>query len=201
MIIEQGVETEEDMAMDHTGLEHQEEVEPERAEEAIVSMHATSSNPHANTMRFKGQIGQQPVFALIDSGSTHSFVNPTVLQEHSTHIITINPMIVMVANGERMMTDSICISLQFSIQGYEFSHDLRLLSVQGYDVILGLDWLAILGPMQIDWFNKWIEFQLEGKMVKLQVTNEKAVLKLSEAVDVKKEMKAHSDGSCTHLAV
>jgi hypothetical protein len=75
----------------------------EDPEEAIVSMHATSGNHSANTIQFKGQIGNQPVFALIDSGSTHSFVNPNVLNQHSAQIIITNPMIVMVVNGAKMV--------------------------------------------------------------------------------------------------
>jgi Retroviral aspartyl protease/Ty3 transposon capsid-like protein len=122
----------------------------DHTEEAIVSMHATSSIPLANTMRFKGQIGQQSVFTLIDSESTHSFVNPNVVHDQNDRVISTNPMIVMVANGSRMVTDSTCQGLQFSIQGHDFCHDLRLLQVQGYDMILGLDWLATFGPMQID---------------------------------------------------
>jgi hypothetical protein len=55
------------------------ELHGEPAEEAIVSMHATSNHPIHNTMRFKGQVGTVSVYALIDSGSTHSFVSPSVL--------------------------------------------------------------------------------------------------------------------------
>jgi Retroviral aspartyl protease/Ty3 transposon capsid-like protein len=171
----------------------------DHTEEAIVSMHATSSNPLANTMRFKGQIGQQSVFSLIDSGSTHSFVNPNVVHDQNDRVITTNPMIVMVANGSRMLIDSTCQGLQFSIQGHNFCHDLRLLQVQGYDMILGLYWLATLGPMQIDWQNKWIEFQQKGKIVKLQVTPEHAVLKVCESVNVAKELKAESKLLVAHI--
>jgi Retroviral aspartyl protease/Reverse transcriptase (RNA-dependent DNA polymerase) len=144
-------------------------------------------------MRFKGQIGQQPIFALIDSGSTHSFVNPQVLHSESHKIAQINPMVVMVANGSKMVTDSTCQSLQFNIHGYEFCHDLRLLPVQGYDVILSLDWLAKLGPMHINWLNKWIEFEQEGKRVKLQVTTDTAILRLCEAMDLNKELKSNNE--------
>jgi hypothetical protein len=49
-------------------------------EEAIVSMHATSNNPKVITMCFKGYIGTIPINALVDNGSTHSFVNPMVLR-------------------------------------------------------------------------------------------------------------------------
>jgi Retroviral aspartyl protease len=48
-------------------------------------------------------------------------------------------MVVMVSNGAQMVTYSKCDSLIFSIQGTEFCNDLRLLPIQGYDIILGLD--------------------------------------------------------------
>jgi Retroviral aspartyl protease len=98
-------------------------------EETIISMHATSNNPTHNTMRFKGIIRNQPVFALIDSDNTHSFINPGVLQPSSHHVVATNPTMVRVANGERMVTDSKCEALQFSIQGHDFQHDLRILPV------------------------------------------------------------------------
>lgn len=52
------------------------------------------------------------------------------------------PHDLMVVNYERMVIDSKCDALMFSIQGHEFMSDLRLLQIQGYDVILGLDRLA-----------------------------------------------------------
>jgi RNase H-like domain found in reverse transcriptase/Reverse transcriptase (RNA-dependent DNA polymerase)/Integrase zinc binding domain/Retroviral aspartyl protease/Integrase core domain/Retrotransposon gag protein/Chromo (CHRromatin Organisation MOdifier) domain len=165
----------------------------DHAEEAIVSMHATSNSPVSNTMRFKGFIGTVPVFALIDSGSTHSFVNPSVLQAEHHHIVFTNPMIVMVANGERMVTDSKCEAMQFSIQGFEFQHDLRLLPVKGYDVILGLDWLSKLGPMKIDWSQQWVEFKLGPETVKLQVKGNESELHCCEAVELSSEWKPHSE--------
>lgn len=58
---------------------HSEAITEFKAEETIISMHATTSNPQVNTMSFKGQIGDIPVFALIDSRSTHNFIDPNVL--------------------------------------------------------------------------------------------------------------------------
>jgi Retroviral aspartyl protease len=141
--------------------------EDTKAEEAIVSMHATTSNPKPSTMKFKGYIGKIPVTALVDSGSTHSFVNPVVLKGQNCQIMETHPMVVMVANGEKMVTDSKCESLLFSIQGTKFNSDLRLLPIQGYDVILGLDWLSQWGDMQINWHDKWLKFQREDQEIKL----------------------------------
>jgi Retroviral aspartyl protease len=66
------------------------------------------------------------VCVLIDSGSTHSFVNSLVLQGQPV-VIEDTTLIVMVANGAHMVTDSKCPSLSFSLQGHDFSGDFRLL--------------------------------------------------------------------------
>jgi hypothetical protein len=48
-------------------------------EEAVVFMHVTHPNSYLKCMKFKGQIGKSLIYALIDSRSTYSFVDPTVL--------------------------------------------------------------------------------------------------------------------------
>lgn len=78
------------------------------------------------------------------------------------------------ANGSKMVTSTRCESRHFRIIGKEFSRDVRLLAVQGYDMVLGLDWLMSLGPMNIDWSKGKLEFKKEGKSVTLQVKSEKA---------------------------
>jgi Retroviral aspartyl protease len=55
----------------------------------------------------------------------------------------------MVANGARMVTDSKCTALTFTLQGHEFTGDFRLLQIQGYDLIQGLDWLSRFEPMLV----------------------------------------------------
>jgi Retroviral aspartyl protease len=168
-------------------------------EEAFVSMHATHQNQQPNTMKFKGKLGDTPIYALIDSGSTHSFINPIVLQGQKCQIQEINPMVVMVANGEKMVTDSKCTSLQFSIQGYEFKHEMRLLPVRGYDLILGLDWLSQFGPMTVDWKHKWVEFPINNQTVRLQVQDEKAVIQMCGGVEIDKEVKSQSEIMVAHI--
>jgi hypothetical protein len=41
------------------------------------------------------QIGHVPIYALLDSGSTHSFVNPEVIEEPQILVIKTNSMVVM----------------------------------------------------------------------------------------------------------
>lgn len=143
-------------------------------EEAIVSMHVTSSNPQISTMRFKGQIGNTLVIALVDSESTHIFIDPVVLKGQKCNIVATNPMTVMVANRERMATNSKCALIKFTIQGQKCTGELKLLQIRGYDIILGLDWLSKLGPMKIDWRNKW--FERDGNPVNLHVQEENELI-------------------------
>jgi hypothetical protein len=72
-------EEEDLMLVEHVGDTHQPVLNMEDPEKTIIYMHVTSGNQSANTMQFKGHIGSQSVFALIDSGSTHNFVNSNIL--------------------------------------------------------------------------------------------------------------------------
>jgi Retroviral aspartyl protease len=97
-------------------------------------------------------------------------------------------MVVMVSNGAQMVTYSKCDSLIFSIQGTEFCNDLRLLPIQGYDIILGLDWLSQWGDMRINWKDKWVKFQKDDQAVKLQVSEEVAVVRMCEEINMVREL-------------
>jgi Reverse transcriptase (RNA-dependent DNA polymerase)/Retroviral aspartyl protease len=85
------------------------------------------------------------------------------------------------------------LSLSFSLQGYDFCGDFRLLQIQGYDLILGLDWLSKFEPMLIGWQQKWIEFDNEGHKVRLQVQDENVVIQFCEGVQVDKELLSGND--------
>jgi hypothetical protein len=46
--------------------------------------------------------------------------------------------------------------------------DARVLGMTAYDLILGMDWLEQHGPMTCDWLMKWVEFDYQGSIVRLQ---------------------------------
>lgn len=103
------------------------------------------------------------------------------------------------ANGEKMVTDSKCKGFTFSIQGNEFEGELRLLAITGYDMILGLDWLSQLGPMTIDWGNRWVAFEKGGKRIKLQVQEEVARVEMCQAIEMEKKIKRGSEMILAHV--
>lgn len=99
------------------------------------------------------------------------------------------------ANGDKMVTDAKCEGLHFSLQGIELKNDLRILDIQGYDIILGIDWLAQFRPMQIDWLEKWISlnFKKNGKTIKLQMKPEVAQIQVCQTVNLEKEVREGSE--------
>jgi hypothetical protein len=64
-------------------------------------MFVISNNPHLTTLRFKGRVGGREICALIDSGNANSFVNPVFFQGVKCQILETNPLIVMLAIGEK----------------------------------------------------------------------------------------------------
>lgn len=61
------------------------------------------------------------------------------------------PLIVSVADGSRIIVDSICKGLQYKIQSHDFTSDLRLFPLGGADMILGVDWLKQFNPITFDY--------------------------------------------------
>lgn len=49
-----------------------------------------------------------PITALVDSGSTHTFVDPEVIKKACFAVFKTNPMVITVANGEKMHCDTKC---------------------------------------------------------------------------------------------
>ena len=79
---------------------------------------------------------------LLDSGSTHSFVNKSFVDRIGAQTQPLPPVEVRVANGDRITCDRIVPDLKWWMQGHTFSTPMRELDIGAYDGILGMDWLA-----------------------------------------------------------
>lgn len=75
---------------------------------------------------------------------------------------------VKVAYGHLMCCTSVILGCLFSLGDYRFQHDLRILPLESYDLILGMDWLELYSPMEIHWKSKLLSFSYRGEPVLLQ---------------------------------
>ena len=56
----------------------------------------------------------------------------------------------------------------WTMNNYHFQHDFSILSMDHYDIILGMDWLELFSPMEVDWRQRWLAFSYNGIPVRLQ---------------------------------
>lgn len=53
--------------------------------------------------------------------------------------------------------------LQWTMQGIDFSSEVRLLPLGGCDMVLGVQWLSTLGPVLWDFKELQMQFSVSGK--------------------------------------
>ena len=73
-----------------------------------------------------------------------------------------------VANGDLMHCSALVPACTWIMQGHSFSQDFRVLSLQSYDMVLGMDWLEKFSPMKVHWGSKWMLIPHQGSSVLLQ---------------------------------
>ena len=82
-----------------------------------ISIHAISGTPTPNTMRIVGIIQHQRVVILVDSESTHNFLDPSVVKRTRISRIFKQVIKVIMANGKEMLSESKCIDVCLKLQG------------------------------------------------------------------------------------
>jgi hypothetical protein len=119
--------------------------------ELQISMHALSgTSSKAKTFTLFVHIGRAKCLALIDSGSTTTFLDPSVLATLAFPVTNHAPVKVTVANGNTLWTQALCTDVKYTIQDQEFTSDFRVLELQGYDIILGCDWIYDHSPVGLN---------------------------------------------------
>lgn len=91
--------------------------EEEHSEEELmeISMQALTGGIDHKTLRIAGLVGKKPISILIDSGSTHSFIDEKLAQELKYETSEIQPLSVTVANGEKMNSKPLKQPLQWQM--------------------------------------------------------------------------------------
>lgn len=103
-----------------------------------ILLHAITGSLNPKTMRVKGRVGSQWVIILIDSGSTHNFVDPAILNRVSVPMIADEKVRVKVANGEMVNSEGKVLGVNVHIQGINVTIDLFMLVLAGCDMVLGV---------------------------------------------------------------
>jgi hypothetical protein len=137
----------------------------DEAEQPLISLHAIAGVRLGDTMQVHISLGGVSLLALLDSGSTHNFVAEEAAARTSLRLQPRGGMRVTVANGDRVPCPGVFRAAPFSVNGAEFTTDFFALPLAGYDVVLGAQWLATLGPILWDFSAHTMSFWHQGRRV------------------------------------
>ncbi|XP_042954591.1 uncharacterized protein LOC122291003 [Carya illinoinensis] len=166
VLLEDGSNEVEDETHEETSSE---ELKQERAEsseslgEAELSLNAISGVPRPTSMRVMVWVGKFEVTLLVDSGSTHNFVNSNIVTKIGLKSCAINPFEVKVANGDKLKCEEIVREVKMNIQGVSIVADLHVLALGGLDIVLGNAWLRSVGKVLNDYEKMTMKFKIGSK--------------------------------------
>ena len=103
-----------------------------------ISLQAMCGITAAHTIKVLGFIHNNPVNILVDSGSTHNFINTTHAQKLKLETSDSKSFDVFVANGEKISGRGVCKALPLDCQGVQMLVDFLLLPISGTDIVLGI---------------------------------------------------------------
>jgi hypothetical protein len=173
---------------DEVNEDEKEEIEEQTkasTEEGVlaISVAAVSGSESNRTIRLWASIHCQQVLVLVDSGSSASFMSEHLAGVVKGMQLLQTPLRVKVTDGRYLMSKQFILDYQWYCGGVMFQTDFKLLSLDGYDLILGMDWLESHSPISIHWAEKWMKFVYKGKDIHLQgvIPNLKTCNQLSKA--------------------
>ena len=85
--------------------------------------------------------------ALLDSGSTHNFINADLMRRLRLSTAPHPSMRVLVANGDRVPCEGVARDVALTIGAEEFTISCFGINLGGFDLILGVEYLRTLGPI------------------------------------------------------
>jgi predicted aspartyl protease len=135
-----------------------------------ISAEALHGIPGDTTLSVLVHIGGTQAVALIDTGSTNTFLDSKFASKTNLTVHTTAAHKVLVAGGGELISAGHIPDCQFKIHKTAFTHTCKLLPLKGYDMVLGANWLKAHSPNYYDWENRTISITVQGKWCTLQDT-------------------------------
>ncbi|PNX97560.1 retrotransposon-related protein, partial [Trifolium pratense] len=146
----------------------EEEKEADELECKSLGVFGLSTTPkQVRTMKLEGGLKGANILVLIDSGATHNFISPKVVEALGLSLVPSNPLGVKLGDGHRVMTMGKCVGISVALGDMETTFDAYILEIGGVDLILGVVWLETLGKVTMDWKEMSMLFTYKGNLVKL----------------------------------
>ncbi|RWV91833.1 hypothetical protein GW17_00045844 [Ensete ventricosum] len=125
-------------------LEPKEKDTPQPATRTVPTL---ADYTNLQKLNIKGFLEQQSIIVLVDAGSTHNFMISKIAAHLMLHKEDYNGFEVNVANSQILKCNQKCPQVKLSIQEQDVVADFFLLPLDGFDIVLGFDWLSTIGDV------------------------------------------------------
>nr|XP_009783631.1 PREDICTED: uncharacterized protein LOC104232193 [Nicotiana sylvestris] len=143
-------------------LEEQDMELTQPMEQMGISIHALNGSLGYKILTVTGYHFQKPLHILVDTGSSHNFMDPELVEILKCPVRATTPQLVAVANGNMLKVDKVC-KISWLLQGAEFFAEFLLLPLGSCGVVLGVQWLLTLGDIKINFRTLTMEFYYKGR--------------------------------------
>ncbi|KAG8363516.1 hypothetical protein BUALT_Bualt19G0030600 [Buddleja alternifolia] len=152
------------------------------------------SHRYLNTLRIQGLFKHSAVQILIDIGNTHCFLDEDVAIKLGCSVEYTNRMLISVADGNKIVSRTICPDFSWDIRGSKFTYPRRLIKLGGCDVVLGGDCLRLHSPVESDYHKMRLTICKNGKKLIIKAITDFAKLQIISAKSMGKLLKKGSYG-------
>ncbi|XP_012827980.1 PREDICTED: uncharacterized protein LOC105949233 [Erythranthe guttata] len=157
---------------DEATAEEVEELTEGVAEECMqISFNAITGQITQTTLKVLGKHKGQPITILLDTGASHSFLDPQTAIRLKCDRVCNKRSKVKVAGRLQVECDSFCPNFQWEMGDCKFEISVTLLELGGCDLVLGVDFMKRFAPLSFDHNVQSIAFNYEGREVVLQGVN------------------------------
>jgi hypothetical protein len=131
--------------------------------EPIISINALTGFSAPQTLKLIGYIKHRKIIIIVASGSTHIFIHRHISQETNFYICVVNNFQIMTVNGGSMKCGGRCENVHLQIGEYHLKYHIFGIDMGGCDIMLGVEWLSIVGPILMYFKKLILQFDQEGQ--------------------------------------
>lgn len=112
-----------------------------------ITYYVLTGSAAPQTMHVLAKIGSYEIMVLINNRSTHNFISTRLANQLQLPIKPTTTFSVQVVNSEKLTCRGKLEKVQIVIQNIHFSLTVYLLPITGLDMVLGIQWLELLGTV------------------------------------------------------
>ena len=157
-------ESDMDISTEQSLVVHEENNRPQ------ASVSVVSEVAYYTTMKVRGYHEKRFIFVLLDTGSTHNFMDPKTAELLGVKVTHAGCSTVSVADGSQLGVRGKVDKFKWEFHGTKFQADFMIIPLGNSDVVLGVQWLITLGDITLQ-ENRPFAMEICNRKVPSQICN------------------------------